>query len=248
MYHFITYFQGTSVTLNLLHLCALTAALVLPGLAQAKDLPIPLKVGQAYEQGRAALLRAGWRPVTAHTSPAGRALCYRIVDENLQGAEAALAAREPECQYEEIQSCSGTGMGYCNMQFHDGNGSTLAVVTTEGPPPGAIVNRWKQEARKPTPVATGQAAKLSKQQCERFLGAGMYNSVLEQLCDFNGGVAQKILSVYDAGACRATVPQSVVDKTSKEVLSDTQKRYEVMGKAAFCEGNWSAYHELMKAQ
>ena len=163
-------------------------------------------------------------------------------------AEAAQAAREPECQYVEIQSCSGTGMGYCNMQFHDGNGSTLAVVTTEGPPPGAIVNRWKQEARKPTPVATGQAAKLSKQQCERFLGAGMYNSVLEQLCDFNGGVAQKILSLYEAGACRATVPQSVVDKTSKEVLSGTQKRYEVMGKAAFCEGNWSAYHELMKAQ
>ncbi len=88
------------------------------------------------------------------------------------------------------------------------------------------------------------AADQKKAACIKILGAGMYNGVLEEVCEFSGGVKNKLLNMYNEAGCRAIVPQKVVDRTAVDVLKDTKARYKAMGRVAFCKGNIEAYNAL----
>ena len=73
---------------------------------------IPAKIGQPYSKAREALISAGWK------APAAERDC---------GAE----WRENVCTtYQETESCSGTGMGFCAFRFVDADGKAIRVVTT----------------------------------------------------------------------------------------------------------------------
>jgi hypothetical protein len=53
------------------------------------------------------------------------------------------------CKFQEIAACSGTGMGFCLMYFHDGNGKFLRIRTVGGSPPDARVDTWSKSTTPP---------------------------------------------------------------------------------------------------
>ena len=200
--------------------------------AFARDLSIDVKKGMKYEKARQTLIDEGWQIVAMHTTPNGTPICW----DNWEGV-----SEKESCKYEEIDSCSGSGMGFCAMRFFDGEDKYLNVVTDGGEPPNAVINNWSIENSKPI---ENESNILSSEECMKFLGAGMYNGVLENTCNFNGGVKEKILSMYDEAGCRTIIPQKIVENTAKDVVIDTKRRYEAMGHVAFCEGNIDAYNAL----
>jgi hypothetical protein len=139
-------------------------------------------------------------------------------------------------------------MGFFSMSFFDGEETYLSITTSGGEPPDAEINSWrkvkKKEFRSLATQTNSQPKKIDKNFCGQFLGAGMYNGILEDVCNFNGGVKNKILNLYNEVGCRAILPQKVVDKTSRDVLADTKGRYKAMGHNAFCSGNIDAYNAL----
>ena len=73
---------------------------------------IPDQKGEPYATARLALISVGWR-----ASPAER--------------DCGWEWREDVCSaYQETESCSGTGMGFCAFRFTNANGETMRVVTT----------------------------------------------------------------------------------------------------------------------
>jgi hypothetical protein len=212
----------------------------------AKEPLIKIKKGMPYIEARKILLDAGWQTVTAHTTPNGTPVCFKVQeqeDESLANSEA--------CNYEEIDSCSGSGMGFCEMIFFDGEKTYLSITTDGGEPPEAEINSWRKVKKKNFESTVTQDSsppkqdkKIDKKFCEKLLGAGMYNGILEDICSFNGGVKSKILNMYNEAGCRSILPQKVVNKMAKDVLTDTRGRYKAMGHNAFCNGNIDAYNAL----
>lgn len=81
--------------------------------------------------------------------------------------------------------------------------------------------------------------------CYYFLQGGTYNYMLEQGCGFNGNVARMSFDLYNKANCDSIVSQKAYNKLVKEVLDDTKRRFKKLGKNEFCEGNKSAYDELV---
>ncbi|ALH95593.1 hypothetical protein [Acinetobacter equi] len=81
--------------------------------------------------------------------------------------------------------------------------------------------------------------------CKEVLGAAIFNSVLETVCDFDGGVKDKLKNIYDSADCREIVPQETVENLSRDVLQDSRDRYKVFGEKKFCEDNLRGYSDLM---
>ena len=95
------------------------ATLLAPTIALAQAIPQTLKQGMPYAQARKTLLNSGWQAV-AHSPNRDRfgAMNYLI---NKLG-------------YNEVETCSGTGMGFCRFSFTNANGQKLAVVTVNNQP------------------------------------------------------------------------------------------------------------------
>lgn len=124
----------------------------------AKELPIKIKKGMPYIEARKILLDAGWQTVTAHTTPNGTPVCFKVQereDESLASSEA--------CNYEEIDTCSGSGMGFCNMNFFDGEETYLAITTAGGEPPEAEINGWRKVKEKDFESTSTQDSSPPKQ-------------------------------------------------------------------------------------
>jgi len=86
-------------------------------------LPIHIKQKMPYLKARQKLLDDGWQTMSMHVFPNGTPNCDHGHIDN------------QNCTYLEIDSCSGTGMGYCMMYFHDGEGKFLEITTVGGHPP-----------------------------------------------------------------------------------------------------------------
>ncbi len=88
--------------------------LSVPTVTIAQELPSTLRQGMPYAEARQILLDAGWQ--AAYLSPMRErfgAMDYII-----------------ELGYNEVTSCSGTGMGFCAFEFVDAYGNKLAISTT----------------------------------------------------------------------------------------------------------------------
>lgn len=90
------------------------ATVLLSSAVIAQEIPKSLKQGMPYAQARKALINAGWQAV--ELSP----------NRDRFGAMDYII----KLGYNEVESCSGTGMGFCRFNFTDANGRKLAVVTT----------------------------------------------------------------------------------------------------------------------
>ncbi len=79
----------------------------------SQSLPI-LHQGKPYAEVRSILIGAGWKPIAqSHSSP---------YDRNISD----------ELGYEELVTCSGTGLGWCSFEFSAQNGQKLGVTTVGG--------------------------------------------------------------------------------------------------------------------
>ena len=111
------------------------ATLLVPTIAVAQTIPKNLKQGMPYAQARKTLLNSGWQAV-AHSPNRDRfgAMNYLI---NKLG-------------YNEVETCSGTGMGFCRFSFTNANGQKLAVVTVNNQPgQQPKLQRWWIDTEKP---------------------------------------------------------------------------------------------------
>jgi hypothetical protein len=94
-------------------IAATVIALFIPTIALAQAIPKPLKQGMPYAQARKMLINAGWRVKPFSNRDRSGTMNYLIT----------------KLGYNEVESCSGTGMGYCRLNFTGAQGQTLAVVT-----------------------------------------------------------------------------------------------------------------------
>lgn len=109
-------------------------ASLLPGITLAQEVPTTLRQGMPYAQARKILLEAGWQAVELSQNRERFSPMDYIIDQ---------------LGYNEVEDCSGTGMGYCRFSFADANGRKLAVVTVDnqrGQQPK--LRRWWIDTRK----------------------------------------------------------------------------------------------------
>ncbi|WP_419204175.1 hypothetical protein [Bordetella trematum] len=210
----------------------------------AKDLPIKIKKEMEYSEARASLLKSGWQPVVAHMAANGTPICYEVVDLDPQDDRYADLVDSEACKYEEIEACSGSGMGFCSMKFFDGRKNYLSVITAGGSPPDAFVRSWslsdkRGDEAEPEQPPQGQA---TLEGCKDVLLAGMYTGVLEDVCGFSGGVKGKLLKTYSDSGCRSIVPQEFVDSAVEQTLKSSRETYKKIGEAGFCREGAKYYN------
>ena len=117
--------------------------------ASAQSLPVPIKQGMSYVKARKALIKAGWQTTPGNTLPNGTPVCYIHAERGMDATH-----EKGACDFIEVSSCAGSGMGFCAMQFTDGRGSYLHITTADGPPPhDASVHSWHVD-KKPTQPET----------------------------------------------------------------------------------------------
>jgi hypothetical protein len=104
------------------------------------QLPIKIRQGMEYAQARKILIDSGWQTVNANRTPNGQPVCFLVASMQDWSFQDNVA-----CNYNEIEVCSGTGMGFCKMIFYDGDNSFLSVVTAGGRPPDALIHNWSKE-------------------------------------------------------------------------------------------------------
>lgn len=89
-----------------------------------------LRQGMSYAKARKMLINSGWQAVVS--SP----------NREFFGSEEYIFNT---LKFYEVESCSGTGMGFCRFLFRDINKKKLVVVTAnneEGIKGGPIINNW----------------------------------------------------------------------------------------------------------
>ena len=88
------------------------------------------------------------------------------------------------------------------------------------------------------------AQNYESDKCLKLLSTGIYNQSLEEVCAFDGGVKDKLKSLYSDLGCRSIIPQEDVNKVSQDVLINIRARYQSIGKEKFCTENKKAYFAL----
>jgi hypothetical protein len=88
-----------------------------------------LKRGMPYAKTREILMKNGWQPVLSQGTSGPPPNDETLLDIfNNRG-------------FQEIESCSGFGLGYCLFAFHDGDGRTLRITTVDNSP-GKVITTW----------------------------------------------------------------------------------------------------------
>lgn len=94
-----------------------------------------------------------------------------------------------------------------------------------------------QHAIKQADVAKKTA---TDKQCTQLYYHGMYNKILEKLCDFNGGVGEKIMSTYKQGDCDNLIsPKAKNYIVDNLVVFDMREKYTT--KEEFCDRSMDDY-------
>lgn len=89
-----------------------------------------LKKGMPYEEGRQILIDKGWQPITP-VSLGG------FPDIN----DPTISYIFNERGYQEVEACSGTGLGFCLFRFSNGRGEQLSVATVDNQA-GDVITVW----------------------------------------------------------------------------------------------------------
>jgi hypothetical protein len=96
-----------------LSIVTIIATVLLSHSVLAQEVPRTLKQGMSYAQARKTLINAGWQAVALSPNRDR----FGAMDDIIK------------LGYNEVESCSGTGMGFCRFTFTDANGRKLVVVT-----------------------------------------------------------------------------------------------------------------------
>lgn len=108
----------------------------LPSLTLAQEVPTTLQQQMPYAEARQILIESGWQAL--QLSP--------MRPERQVGTIKYLI----ELDYNEVTSCSGTGMGFCRFEFITADGRKLMVVTINNQEnqDGPTLYRWWLEESK----------------------------------------------------------------------------------------------------
>ena len=88
-----------------------------------------LKRGMPYAKTREILMKNGWQPVLTQGTSGPPPNDETLLDIfNNRG-------------FQEIESCSSFGLGYCLFALHDGDGRTLKITTVDNSP-GKVITTW----------------------------------------------------------------------------------------------------------
>jgi hypothetical protein len=110
------------------------AAILLPGNVFAQEIPKTLKQGMPYAQARKILIQAGWQAIQLSPNRARFGAMDYLIDT---------------LGYNEVESCSGTGLGFCRFSFTNAKSQTLAVVTINNQPgQRPTLQRWWLDTEK----------------------------------------------------------------------------------------------------
>ncbi|MBD3887328.1 hypothetical protein IFO70_37780 [Phormidium tenue FACHB-886] len=116
---------------NLAHVllgAAIIAIASIPTVATAQEVPTTLRQEMPYAEARQILLDAGWQAVFQSPNRQRFAAMGYLIDE---------------LGYNEVVSCSGTGIGFCAFEFMDAYGNKLAVSTVDNQPgQQPLLYRW----------------------------------------------------------------------------------------------------------
>jgi hypothetical protein len=112
---------------TVLAMTGLVAIALFPGAVLAQEIPKTLKQGMPYAQARKILIQSGWQAVAWSPNRARFEIPAR-------GRFGAMDYLINNLGYTEVESCSGTGMGFCRFSFTNAKSETLAVVTIDNQP------------------------------------------------------------------------------------------------------------------
>jgi hypothetical protein len=88
-----------------------------------------LRKGMPYAKTREILIKNGWQPILSQGTSGPPPNDETLLDIfNNRG-------------FQEVESCTGVGLGYCLFAFHDGTGRTLRVTTVDNSP-GKEITTW----------------------------------------------------------------------------------------------------------
>jgi hypothetical protein len=143
--------QGTSVAMNR------STESKEPTIAQAQPpaaLKIPaLQKEMSYEAARQLIINAGWQPlVTKNDNPQDGTKSWR------------------DRGYNEVEACSGTGMGFCRFEFTGSDNEKLVVVT--GGRQSTVQKWWKETTDRTDKVNQPNLVKTSNLP---FVGKRFFN-------------------------------------------------------------------------
>jgi len=110
----------------------------LPSLALAQEVPTTLQQQMPYADARQILIESGWQAL--QLSPMQREQEFGAINHLI------------ELGYNEVTSCSGTGMGFCRFEFITAAGRKLMVVTINNQEnqDGPTLYRWWLEENRCT--------------------------------------------------------------------------------------------------
>lgn len=121
---------------------ALAAAVVLLASVPLWAAPFPIEKEQSFAAARAALLRAGWKPVRK---------AY-VLDDGTPENNYGDAAKFFSAGIREVQFCSGTGNNYCVHNYRSGRHCLrVATLGEYGVGSGPQVEAWYSECPRRLP-------------------------------------------------------------------------------------------------
>lgn len=110
---------------NKLFVAALSIVTSIFPFQQVLGLPVPhINQNQPYRELRSELIKIGWQPGVFQ--PSG------IITETIQQTEG----------WNEVEACSGTGLGFCRFVFQDEHGNQLGITTVNNDPQLPVSQRY----------------------------------------------------------------------------------------------------------
>lgn len=96
--------------------------------------------------------------------------------------------------------------------------------------------------------SVGAKERTKQETCESLLKGTTVFGTLEEICGFNGGVADIILSAYKKENCeKISLKKSTMEEFKTELIKEISMGVEVYGQEGFCEKKIEFYHETMKS-
>lgn len=93
-------------------------------------------------------------------------------------------------------------------------------------------------------AASHGAASAAAPECKTILQAWALNYALEEVCTFDGGVADYLKAIGKEGYCQTRLTKQQTDAAIREVLLDIKSDYEKWGKDDLCNSQYIGYKQL----
>ena len=85
-----------------------------------------------------------------------------------------------------------------------------------------------------------------KAECEKLFRSAIANFYLENTCKYDKHISSKIRKMFENQNCTKLFTEDDMKSLNSEVLGDSYKRMNTIGRDDFCKSNKTSYDELEK--